>query len=506
MVHRMKSDTLTSVTNNRLVIYFHYDPHGQADTACRFAVQAMREQARVLLFVHNGTLSSSARCWLTENKISFLERENEGLDVGAYRAALLHIGRSALDTFDEVILMNYTLAGPVTPLQEMFSRMDTRSDLDFWGLSRHYAMRSRRFGIHGQVPEHIQSHFIAVRRRMYDDFWTYWQDMQLPKSYEDSVRRHETRFTAHFSDLGYKWDTFLDKTAYRGIFVNPIMACPKDLIVTHRCPFFKRRSFFTPYADELRRTDGQAASTLYRYLKQETSFPVDELIASLLPAHPLTAMAQNLHWHYPLQEGAKSDPPVILTPEELQNGVKLSADSIYCLPTSLFQQPTLRLYEQELCWSGSLLCAAVNLFGEHPMLGVLGPAMPLYPEYARARYRLWKNDLSALRRSMADLDLQLPMEENQPLPVPNGGILLVRGSAFPKGLPPLRSHKDFWLLPLLAQKNGFYSADAEMSSQMAARADVYHALLWQVQTSGGAGKIFVRRIKHAILDPKEADE
>lgn len=107
---------------------------------------------------------------------------------------------------------------------------------------------------------------------------------------------------------------------------------------------------------------------------------------------------------------------------------------------------------------------------------------------------------------MADLDLQLPMEENQPLPVPNGGILLVRGSAFPKGLPPLRSHKDFWLLPLLAQKNGFYSADAETSSQMAARADVYHALLWQVQTSGGAGKIFVRRIKHAILDPKEADE
>ncbi len=50
-------------------------------------------------------------------------------------------------------------------------------------------MQSRRFG--GAVPEHLQSHFLAVRPRLFnsDEFWNYWQKMALPKSYEQSVIR-----------------------------------------------------------------------------------------------------------------------------------------------------------------------------------------------------------------------------------------------------------------------------------------------------------------------------
>ena len=58
------------------------------------------------------------------------------------------------------------------------------------------------------VPEHIQSHFVVVRSRMMADFFAYWQAAALPASYEDSVRLHETQFTAHFAALGYRWDTF----------------------------------------------------------------------------------------------------------------------------------------------------------------------------------------------------------------------------------------------------------------------------------------------------------
>lgn len=95
--------------------------------------------------------------------------------------------------------MNYTLAGPVCSLAAMFTAMDARPELDFWGLTRHYAMQSRRFG--GAVPEHLQSHFIAVRPRLFnsDDFWSYWQEMALPTSYEQSIIRHETRFTPYFT-------------------------------------------------------------------------------------------------------------------------------------------------------------------------------------------------------------------------------------------------------------------------------------------------------------------
>ena len=69
-------------------------------------------------------------------------------------------------------------------------------------------------------------------------------------------------------------------------------------------PVFQAPQLFYPYADELRRTDGQAAAELYDYLKSETDYPVDDLLRALLPVQPLVAMAQNLHWHYILPQTA----------------------------------------------------------------------------------------------------------------------------------------------------------------------------------------------------------
>ena len=50
------------------------------------------------------------------------------------------------------------------------------------------------------------------------------------------------------------------------------MACPRELLANRGCPFFKRRSLFTPYADELRRTDGLAARELCDYVTAYTEF------------------------------------------------------------------------------------------------------------------------------------------------------------------------------------------------------------------------------------------
>ena len=253
----------------RLVVYFHYDAQGQIDAPCRFAVQALLPLAD-LLFVTNGRLQAADRAWAQGTGARLLERENTGYDVGAYREALRTLGRTAVAAYDELVLMNYTLAGPVCPLTPMFAAMQARPELDFWGLTRHYAMRSSRFG--GQVPEHLQSHFLVVRARMLrsDAFWQYWQQIRLPHSYEESVACHEARFTAHFAALGWRWDTYVDTADLAAVFVNPIMACPQELLAHRGCPFFKRRSFFTPYTDELRRTDGQAARVLYDYLKTRT--------------------------------------------------------------------------------------------------------------------------------------------------------------------------------------------------------------------------------------------
>ena len=52
----------------RLVIYFHYDPAGCIDTACRIAVQAVQKYGRVV-FVTNGTLAPADRVWVRTGRL-----------------------------------------------------------------------------------------------------------------------------------------------------------------------------------------------------------------------------------------------------------------------------------------------------------------------------------------------------------------------------------------------------------------------------------------------------
>ena len=463
----------------RLVIYFHYDPAGRIDTACRIAVQGMQKYGKVV-FVTNGALNPADRVWVRQAGAGCIERENIGFDVGAYQKALLTVGREKLAEYDELILMNFTLAGPVCPLAAMFDAMDARPELDFWGLTCHYAMQSRRFG--GAVPEHLQSHFLAVRPRMFnsDDFWRYWQEMKLPESYEQSIIRHETRFTPYFAAKGYTWDTYVDTDDLKEIFVNPIMACPQELLQNRGCPFFKRRSLFTPYADELRRTDGLAARTLCSYLRKHTDFPVDLLLVSLLQTQPQAVLARNLHWNYTV--GAPTGESVDLA----TLGLRLLR---YTPPAA---DPTTTWYDrQAAAQADALLAQAADLFEKNPLLGVVSPAAPLWAGSGEARRTQWRQALDTLRCE------GVPVDET-PLPAPNCGWLLVRESAFPDGIPACETQLDAWRLALQAQRSGYYAAAFETAEQAAARADILDVYETAARQPAAVAKQLGRLVKHRL--------
>ena len=377
--------------------------------------------------------------------------------------------------------MNYTLAGPVCELQPMLEAMQARPALDFWGLTRHYAMKSPRFG--GNVPEHIQSHFLALRPRLFtsDDFWRYWQEMPLPKSYEESVIRHETRFTPYFAAKGYTWDTYVQTEDMRGVFVNPIMACPRELLEKRGCPFFKRRSLFTPYGDELRRTDGMAARELCAYLHEKTGFPLDLLLVSLLKTQPLAALSKNLHWRYvvgmPTQ--TQADPAVL--------GLRLIR---YALPKA---DPVTDWYtRQAAAQADALMEQAAIWFEKQPLLGILSPSVPLYAGCAAAQRRQWLAEKESLQSQA-----KVPVGE-EPLPAPNCGWMLVRESAFPQGIPDCKNQHDAWRLALIAQANGAYAASFETAAQAVARADILNAYETAAAQPAAVAKQLGRLIKHRL--------
>ena len=89
-------------------------------------------------------------------------------------------------------------------------------------------------------------------------------------------------------------------------------------------------------------------------------------------------------------------------------------------------------------------------------------------------------------------------------PADESGCLLVRGAAFPQGLPPLQMESDFWLVPLLAQYNGYASATFETAAQCAARADVLDAALAAQRGVGPVFRLMGRTVKNALRKRKES--
>ena len=228
---------------NRGLVYFHFDPHHQVRDYVVAALSSLRPHANHILLVSNSPISEVDRARLATCCDEILPRPNEGLDAGAYRAGLEHLGWERLADFDELILTNHTYYAPLRPWEEVLTRAAGWGDISFWGMTEHAAMRPHPFLAQRELPRHLQSHWIAVRRRLLTDpaFREYWEQMPPVSSYRDSIQWHESRFTGHFAELGHTWQVAFPVDRYRS--ENPAIE-EAPALLADGCPLLKRRALF----------------------------------------------------------------------------------------------------------------------------------------------------------------------------------------------------------------------------------------------------------------------
>ena len=76
----------------RLCVYFIYDKDGIIDDYIIYQLEDMRKNVSFLHCVINGTLTNEGKEKLEAVADEVFERENRGNDIGAYKAAINHIG------------------------------------------------------------------------------------------------------------------------------------------------------------------------------------------------------------------------------------------------------------------------------------------------------------------------------------------------------------------------------------------------------------------------------
>ncbi len=285
--------------NNRLVIYFFYDGEGIADDYVTYCLKGFRPYVKKIIFVVNGKISSDSQEKIGKIADQIIVRKNVGFDGWAYKAGIDAEGWEKIEEYDELIMTNHTIMGPVDNYAPMFRDMDCR-DVDFWGVTKNSDIDYDITGCskYGYIPEHIQSHFIAVRNSMLcsGQFHDYWDEFPEIHNYNEAIGLHEAIFTKHFADFGFSWDVYVDTKGIAEMCDYPLLNIPVEML-ERGCPFFKRRSFFHEYGHFLEQSIGTASMHLMKYLIQNTSYDVDMIWNNILRTCNMDDIVKCLHLH-----------------------------------------------------------------------------------------------------------------------------------------------------------------------------------------------------------------
>ncbi|MDH6182041.1 lipopolysaccharide biosynthesis protein [Microbacteriaceae bacterium SG_E_30_P1] len=226
----------------RAIFYLFYDPRGIVDDYIPYKLERLRPHADHITVIVNGALDEAGRVALEAVSDDVWQRENIGFDVEGYKDAIERFGERASE-FDELLLMNYTFFGPIGDFAPLFERMDA-ANVDFWGMTDHTEVTPNPITLDGTMPRHLQSHWIAVRRPVFEsEAWRdYWRQMPPIRSYSDSILNHESRFTSHFESLGFVSAAAYPHENYPGT-PHPAFERAQQLL-EDGCPVLKRRPFF----------------------------------------------------------------------------------------------------------------------------------------------------------------------------------------------------------------------------------------------------------------------
>ncbi len=297
-------------TLKRLVIFFFYDKDGVVDDYIPYMLNDIKENCTELLVVCNGELNDEGRSKFEKLTDNIIVRENVGFDVWAYKAGMGHYGWDKLGEFDEVVLMNFTIMGPLYPFKEMFSTMN-KKDIDFWGLTIYHGAPFDPFNKikYGFLPLHLQSHFIAIRKEMLKSevFRQYWDEMPMITSYEEAICWHEAIFTKEFEDKGYKWDVYVDTRDLVKHSYCPLLMSPLELIKNRRCPIIKRRSFFHNYYDFLNFTNGECSVEALEYIENNLDYDTNLIWDNILRVQNQADIKRCLHLNYILPSAVREN-------------------------------------------------------------------------------------------------------------------------------------------------------------------------------------------------------
>lgn len=277
----------------RYAIYFFYDKDGIVDKYIIYLLKKLKPYIQYLLFVSGIKLGEKEKRKLTNIVEEIYECGEETWNVNAYKKALeksLSGNIHLLKQYDEILLLDHTVWGPISSFQHLFETTQTY-DVDLWGIIQYY-------GNHHD-SSYIDSSFMAIRKSMFisESFMLDW---------EKNFSLFDSSITSWFRIEGYHYKAFIDAEDLSSTNGDPAKIYILELIKNRNCPVFYQRLFSENYDDILENCCGQILPELYEYLNKNTHYNLDMLWEHLLRTENMYDIKQWLQLNYIISQKAKN--------------------------------------------------------------------------------------------------------------------------------------------------------------------------------------------------------
>lgn len=219
---RNRQRSALSYNGKKALVYVIFESEARLQEYKLRFLQALAPLVDDVIVVVNGQLHDDINTLETYGRV--LTRDNKGYDTAAFREGIFAFGKDKLKDYDQLLLVNDTNIGPMRDLSQVFQEMADKQ-LDFWGISFGEEQEDvTKENPYGYIPKHLQSYFLVIEKLMLndDDFYEYWTHLTDTDSRDKAIGRHETRFTKHFADLGYRFDAVVQEYEDSAMYIHPL--------------------------------------------------------------------------------------------------------------------------------------------------------------------------------------------------------------------------------------------------------------------------------------------
>ena len=224
-LRRLRNSQRSALSYNgkKVLVYVIFESEARLQEYKLRFLQALSPLVDDVIIVVNGQLPEDDINTL-DTYGQVLTRDNKGYDTAAFREGIFAFGKDKLKDYDQLLLVNDTNIGPMRDLSQVFKEMADKQ-LDFWGISFGEEQEDvTKENPYGYIPKHLQSYFLVIEKLMLNDdaFYEYWTHLTDTDSRDKAIGRHETRFTKHFADLGYRFDAVVQEYEDSAMYIHPL--------------------------------------------------------------------------------------------------------------------------------------------------------------------------------------------------------------------------------------------------------------------------------------------